>query len=295
MNLFTTNHTLYVVASGTIVLGALSGSLGCFIVLRKQSLLGDALSHSALPGIAVAFLLCGDAPLSVLIGAGLAAWLATLSISTIVRQTRIPYDSALAGTLAVFFGLGLVLLAAIRKSNIHNASQVGLERYLYGQAATLLVRDLRVIAMVGAAAICVLILFWKEFKLLIFNSDHARILGRPVAFFDFLLNGLMVVAVVIGLQCVGAVLMSALLVAPAVAARQWTNRLGTMVVLAGVFGSCSGCAGTFLGDFLSTPGKTVPTGPTIVLCAVALVVVSMAMQAGRQRLHRRRALEGQSL
>ena len=277
------NSTLQTVALGTGLLGIVSGALGSFAVLRRQSLIGDALSHAALPGIAIAFLLFGKAPLLFLVGAALAGWLATLLVMQIVRFSRVPFDSALGGSLAVFFGFGLVLMTYIRRNNVRGASEVGLERYLYGQAATMLDSDLRAIALLGGIALLILVVFWKEMKLLSFDPAYAASLGYPVRLLDLLLTALLVVAIVIGLQSVGVVLMSALIVAPATAARQWTHRLGIMVFLAAGFGAFSGIAGTVLSDQLSSPGRIVPTGPTIVLCAVAAVMVSFAWRLMRAR------------
>lgn len=287
------NHTLRTVAIGTAMLGIVAGALGSFAVLRRQSLLGDALSHAALPGIAVAFLLFGNAPLMFLVGAAIAGWLSTFLVMQITRHSRVPFDSALAGSLAVFFGFGLVLMTYIRKQNINHASEVGLERYLFGQAATMLESDLQAIALLGGFALLILLLFWKQFKLLSFDPDYAASLGYPVRWLDLLLTGLLVVAVVVGLQSVGVVLMSAMIVAPAAAARQWTNRLGRMVLLAAGFGALSGVAGTFLSDRLSTSTRVIPTGPAIVLCAVAVVIVSLIWRTLRTRLIRVQALEGQ--
>lgn len=288
------NSTLQTVALGTAALGVVSGSLGTFAVLRRQSLLGDALSHAALPGIALAFLVFGNSPILFLVGAALAGWLATVLVMQIVRYSRVPFDSALGGSLAVFFGFGLVLMTYIRKNNVQHASAVGLERYLYGQAATMLDSDLQAIVLLGGLVLFVLVLFWKEMKLLSFDPAYAASLGMPVRWLDLMLTALLVVAIVIGLQSVGVVLMSALIVAPAAAARQWTHRLGIMVFIAAGFGAVSGIAGTFLSDELSRPGRIVPTGPTIVLCAIALVLVSFAWKMLRARPSAVGSLEGPS-
>jgi len=285
------NSTLQTVALGTGALGIVSGALGSFAVLRRQSLLGDALSHAALPGIAIAFLLFGKAPLLFLVGAALAGWLATLLVMQIVRFSRIPFDTALGGSLAVFFGFGLVLMTYIRRNNIRGASEVGLERYLYGQAATMLSADLYAIAILGGFCVFMLLLFWKEMKLLSFDPAFAASIGYPIRRLDMLLTALLVVAIVIGLQSVGVVLMSALIVAPAAAARQWTHRLGVMVALAAGFGAVSGIAGTVVSDQLSAPGRVVPTGPTIVLVAVGLVVVSFMNRLLRSRPSANASLE----
>src|SRR5262249_13642300 len=146
------NYTLRTVALGAGTLGVVSGALGAFAVLRKQSLLGDAISHAALPGIALAFLCTGSkTPLVLMCGAALAGWIATLVVMSIVRTTRIKYDSALGLVLSVFFGLGLLLLTYIQKRS--DARQAGLEKYLFGQAATLLEEDVHAMVWLGAAAL----------------------------------------------------------------------------------------------------------------------------------------------
>ncbi|HJZ91847.1 MAG TPA: iron chelate uptake ABC transporter family permease subunit [Gemmataceae bacterium] len=264
---------LRTVLLGTAALGFVSGCLGTFAVLRRQSLLGDAVSHAALPGVVLAYLMFGKWTLVLLLGAASSGLLAMLIVTGVTRTSRIPFDTALAGALAVFFGAGLVL-----KSWIGGSGTAGIDRYLFGQAATLLMQDVWVIAGAGAIALGILVAFWKEFKLLTFDREFAAGQGVPVGLLDALLTGLMVLGIVIGLESVGVVLMSALVVAPAAAARQWTNRLGVMAVLAGFFGAVAGAAGSVLSHELSDPAKkiSVPTGPTIVLCATVLVGISFA-------------------
>ncbi len=282
---FLDNYTLQTVALGTATLGAVAGGLGGFAVLRRQSLLADAISHAALPGVVIAFLIThAKDPLTLSLGAAAAGWLGALCVLGIVRLSRVPFDGALALVLSVFFGAGLLLLTAIQKRA--DASQAGLERFLFGQAATLLPEDVRVIAGLGSVAVCCVALFWKEFKLLTFDSAYAAGIGLPVILLDAGLMLILVIAVVLGLQAVGVVLMSALVVAPAVAARQWTQRLGPMLLLAALIGAGCGVSGTFLGDWLSRPGKPVPTGPTIVLVATAMVAISLAATWGKSRWRR---------
>jgi manganese/zinc/iron transport system permease protein len=270
------DFTLRTVALGAAVLGALAGALGCFAVLRRQSLLGDAISHAALPGIVLAFVLTGSRATPVLVlGAAVAGWVGTLAVIGIVRGARLPEDTALGIVLSVFFGAGMVLLTWVQRRP--DARQAGLDTFLFGQAATVLPGDVALVAGVGGVAILLLVLFWKEFKLLTFDVDYARALGLPVRRVDLLLTGLLVVAIVLGLQMVGVVLMSALVVAPAAAARQWTDSLRVMVVLAGGLGALAGVTGAAL----SATARGVPTGPTIVLVASALVVFSLLAAPGR--------------
>lgn len=277
------NYTLRTVALGTAALGAVSGALGCFAVLRRQSLLADAVSHAALPGVVIAYLLTHSKDsLTLSLGAAAAGWLGALAVLAIIRLSRVPFDSALAIVLSVFFGLGLLLLTALQKRS--DAAQAGLERFLFGQAATILVEDVRTICILGAIALSAMLLFWKEFKLLCFDPAFAKGLGLPTTLLDSGLLLLLVMAVVLGLQAVGVVLMAALVVAPAVAARQWTHRLSWMVALASFFGASAGVVGTMVSDALSLPGrKTVPTGPTIVLVATLLVAISLAANWMRAR------------
>lgn len=270
------DHTLRTVALGSATLGIVSGALGCYAVLRRQSLLGDAVSHAALPGIALAFLLTGSKePLALLLGAGIVGVIGTMLMLLIIRTTRIKDDSALGLVLSVFFGFGLMLLTFIQRQP--NAAQAGLDRYLFGQAAALLERDVVMMAVIGGVALLAVAVYWKEFKLLSFDPDYAASLGMPVRFFDILLTTLLVVAIVLGLQTVGVVLMSAMIVAPAAAARQWTDRLGVMVVLAAVFGALSGVGGTLI----SGSAAHMPTGPTIVLCVSVIVAVSLLFAPNR--------------
>ena len=265
-----------IVATGAALLGIVSGALGTYAVLRRQSLLGDAISHAALPGVAIAFLLTGSkAPLILVLGAAIAGWLGTLLIMSIVRLTRIKYDSALAVVLSTFFGFGLVLHTLIQRTG--NANQAGLDTFLFGQAATILERDILTIGILGGIAIIIMLVFWKELKLLVFDEGFAASLGFSIRVLDILLTSLLVIAIVLGLQAVGAVLMSAMLVAPAVAARQWTDRLSVIMFLAACFGALAGVSGTII----SSSAARIPTGPTIVLCATVVVGFSIIFASNR--------------
>jgi manganese/zinc/iron transport system permease protein len=271
-----TDYTLRTVALGAATLGIVGGGLGAYAVLRGQSLLGDAISHAALPGIALAFLITGSkAPLPLMLGAAATGVGATLLIIGVTNTTRVPYDSALALALSAFFGVGLVLLTYLQQHA--GAAQAGLDSFLFGQAAALVEHDVVVMAVLGGIALLAMLLFWKEFKLLAFDPDFGRSLGLPIRMLDVVLTTLLVVAIVIGLQTVGVVLMSAVIVAPAAAARQWTDRLGVMVALAAAFGALSGVSGAVMSGMTAN----LPTGPTIVLCMGAIVVVSLLLAPNR--------------
>lgn len=267
---FLSDYTLRTVALGATILGVTSGALGSLAVLRRQSLLGDAISHTALPGIALAFILTGSkAPLVLLLGAAIAGWAATFIIVGIVRSTRIKYDSALGMILSVFFGVGLVLLSLIQKTP--DARQAGLDKFLFGQASTILAEDVLTMGVLGFVAIVVVLLLWKEFKILAFDPAYGEVLGFQTTRLDLILTTVLVLAIVLGLQMVGVVLMSAMVVAPATAARQWTDRFGVMMIVSAIVGAVSGIGGAIASSL--TPH--LPTGPAIVLVAGGIVAFSL--------------------
>jgi manganese/zinc/iron transport system permease protein len=257
--------------------------------LRRQSLMGDAISHAALPGVVLAFLLTGlKGPLVLMTGAALAGIAGVLLVIAITTNTRLKQDTALGIILSVFFGFGLMLLTFLQQNP--DARQAGLNHFLFGQAATLLAGDVAVMALFGSLALGFTLLLWKEFKLLSFDRDFGASLGFPMRRLEVLITLLLVVAIVIGLQAVGVVLMSAMIVAPAAAARQWTDRLGVMVALSACFGAVAGVAGTAI----SSLANGLSTGPVIVLCISAIAVFSLLFAPNRgvvwawlrQRQHR---------
>ncbi|NEU30711.1 metal ABC transporter permease [bacterium LRH843] len=269
LNIFLDPNTQWILI-GCMLLGISSGVIGSFAYLRKQSLMGDALSHAALPGVCIAFMLSGSKSIFLfLIGAAAAGVIATFGISYITRNTKIKQDSALAIVLSVFFGIGIVLLTEIQHSGAGNQS--GLDKFLFGQAAAMVRSDVLIMAVSSIILITVCTILFKEFKLISFDAGFAKGMGFPVAFLEQLIMFLIVMAVVVGLQAVGVVLMSALLITPAVSARYWTERLGVMVLLAGVFGAMSGVVGTFI----SATANNLPTGPLVVLSATALFIISV--------------------
>lgn len=281
IKLASSDYTLRTITLGTAVLGGVTGMLGSFAVLRKQSLLGDAISHAALPGIALAFLITGSKDTNVLlVGALISGLLGTLWIRGITTKTHLKSDTALGLILSVFFGFGMLLLTFIQKQP--NANQAGLDKYLFGQAATLVESDVWLMSIVTGLCLIVLLLFWKEFKILLFDKDYAQTLGFNTKFIDLLITTFIVLAIVLGLQTVGVVLMSAMLLAPAAAARQWTNSLGLMVFLAAILGASAGVFGTAI----SSTQNNLSTGPVIVLVASTFVLLSFIFSPKRGLLFR---------
>lgn len=267
---FELSFTARNVLTGAVLLGISGGVMGCFALLRRQALLGDALAHAALPGICIAYLLTGaKTPLPLFLGALAAGLLGALVILAAVRWSRLQQDAAMGIVLSVFFGLGIVLLTYIQRLPLGNQS--GLDKYLFGQAATLTPEDVRVMAILSAVVLVTLALFYKELKLLTFDADYGASLGLPMRRLEILLTLLLVVVVVVGLQTVGVVLIVATVVTPAAAARQWTDRLGVMLLLAAAIGAGAGVVGALLSASIAR----LPTGPVIVLATSAVLVASL--------------------
>lgn len=264
------SFTLRNVLLGATLLGIVGGVLGSFALLRRQSLLGDALAHAALPGVCLGFLISGSKESTPLLaGAMLAGVLGALVILGVVRFSRVKEDAAIGIVLSVFFGFGIVLLTHIQRLPAGNQS--GLDKFLFGQAAAIVERDVLVMAGVSAVVLAVVALFYKELKLLVFDRAYASSLGLSVRGLEVLLTILLVVVVVIGLQTVGVVLIIATLVTPAATARQWTDNLGWMLGISAAVGGFSGA----LGALTSAGVEKMPTGPTIVLIASLALVLSL--------------------
>ncbi len=270
------DYTIRNVVLGTAWIGAVSGSLGCLALLRRQSLLGDVVSHATLPGVVLAFLLWQSRAMGLLmVGAACAGLAATLFIFLLDRHTRIHRDGAMGTALALFFGTGVFLLSVAQ--DMPTTQKAGLSRFIFGQAAALVAADVQVLVWTGVPVLLILAVLWKEFKVVAFDPEFAFHAGLPVRGLELLLTALMVVTIVMGLQAVGVILMSALLIAPAAAARQWTNRMGYMVLIAAGLGALSSAAGAVV----STLGPHIPTGPVIVLCLSGATVGSLLF--GRAR------------
>lgn len=273
---FLSDFSLQNVALGAALLGISSGVLGSFTMLKQQSLLGDALSHAALPGIALGFIISGSRDLlPIMSGALISAAIAAIFISIIVKRSRIKTDAALGITLSIFFAFGLVLLTLISHQN--NAGQAGLNTFLFGQAASILPRDVWAMFAVTGISVLIINIFWKEYKLISFDPQFAASLGFPLFGLELSLTVLISLAIVVGLQMVGVVLMSAMLIAPAVAARQWVDTLEKMVLLSAAIGAFSGVVGAIM----SASAQGLATGPLIVIVASIIVFLSLLFAPNR--------------
>ena len=257
------------VAFGSVLLTASSALVGTFTFLDKKSLVGDAIAHAVLPGICLGYLAAGTKnPWYLIAGAFLTGWLSLVVIEQITSRTRIKEDTAIGIVLSVFFGLGILMLTAIQKTG--SASQSGLDHFIFGKAAALVGEDLIVFSVVGTVLVIAVWLLFKEFTLLAFDKEFALASGMPVKTIRLVLTVLVVLAVVIGIQAVGVILMAAMLITPAAAARYWTDSVKVMVILASLFGAVSGLSGAYI----SWLAPSLPTGPWIVVVISAIAFFS---------------------
>lgn len=278
---FQSGFNTNMVIAGTTLLGLAAGIVGVFSLLRKRSLVTDALSHATLPGIALAFLVAGwlgfeGRSLPVLLaGATVSGAIGIVCIQAILRYSRLHEDAAIGIVLSVFFGVGIVGLSYIQANAA--AGSAGLNKFIYGQAATMLSDDVVLMGAIALAGVVATLLFLKEFALVCFNDAFARVDGWPVGVIDLVMMGLVVVVTVAGLQAVGLILVVAMLIIPAVAARFWTERLWPLVVIAGAIGASSG----YLGSVLSALLPRKPAGAVIVLSSGVIFTVSLIVAPAR--------------
>lgn len=278
---------------GMILLGITGGILGSFTLLRKRTLIGDVLAHATLPGIGLAFIITGSRePSAILPGAFLASVLGVLTLIFIRKNSRIKEDAVMAIVLTVFFGIGVVLLTIIQKSGAGN--QAGLDKFLFGQSAAMVGKDVALIGAMAVILIALTLAFHKELTLLCFDAGFTESLGFSSLLLDILLMTLTVGVVVIGLQAVGVVLMAAMLIIPPVTARLWTDRLPVMIPVAAAVGAVSGAGGSII----SVTAPRLPSGPLTILAATSVFVLSLLLaprkglitQAWRSAAARRRTM-----
>lgn len=264
------NYVIVIITIGTMLLGLVTGILGMFNILRKQALTGDALSHAALPGIVLAFMVTQTKNLGILlIGAAMAAIIAMGLLELIKKYSKIKYDASLALILSSFFGLGQILLLIVQGWG--DSSAAGLNSFIFGQAATMLISDVYLIGIISIIVLLIILVLWKEFKLFVFNSEFYQSLGFSRRLTTAIINILTVIVVTISIRTIGVILMSALLIAPGVASRQWSNRLHINALLAGLFGMVSGA----IGANISASVTNLSTGPVIVVVLSSFVLISL--------------------
>jgi manganese/zinc/iron transport system permease protein len=262
--------TFYKILLGTTIVAITTGMLGCFTLLNKQSLLGDTIAHATLPGLTGMFLIILQKSYLLLLCAGaFSGLLGAVLVNYINQTTKLKTDTALGIVLSTFFGVGIIFLTMIQK--LPNGHQAGIDKFLFGQAATLLWADIITIFIISIIVISTIVLLWKELKIITFDPAYAEMIGLPVKKIQAILTFLIVLTVIVGLQTVGLILMSSFLIAPAAGARQWTNKLSTTMFLTILFS----LAATTSGTLISCKYPHIPTGPTIVIIATIITIFSI--------------------
>jgi len=271
---FRGGHNTAIVATGLTLLGAAGGLVGTFTLLRKRSLLADAVGHATLPGIAGAFLLAPlvgltgrELPL-LLAGAVTAAVVALGAIDLLARR-RIAADAAMAVTLSVFFGIGAVLLSIVQESE--RGEQAGLRSFLFGSAVGMDRGEATLVAAIAAVALATTLVARRPLATLAFDDEFAGTVGLPIRKLDALLMSLVLAVTIAGLQAVGLVLVIAVLVVPPVTARLWAARVPSMLTVAALAGATTG----WIGTALSTVAPRQPTGAITVLVGGAILIASL--------------------
>lgn len=264
------------VSIGAALLGLSAGAVGAFVNLRRRALVSDAMAHATLPGVGLAFLamvaLGGDgrALAGLLAGAALTAAAGLWAVQALSR-TRLPEDAAIGAVLSTFYGAGIVILTVIQM--LGAGRPAGLEGFLLGSTAGMLRADAVLIAAGGLIVLGLLALLQRPLLMVAFDPLHARMMGVSARAMDAALMSLTLAVVLFGLQVVGLILVVALLITPAAAARLWSDRAGVVAVLAGLIGAACG----WIGAAVSATVPDVPTGPVIVVLAFAAFVLSLIL------------------
>lgn len=284
------NTTALWVAAGLSLLAATCAVVGTFALLRGRALVGDAVAHAVLPGVCLAFLIQGTkAPLGLLLGAFATGYSAQLATDWLPRKTQLKTDTAIALVLSVFFGAGTVLLSYIQGQGL--AGQTGLDRFLFGQAAALSLEELKVFALFALGVGLVIAWAYPALKLLAFDAAYSKVRGLPVRGLEVLLTTLTVVAVVLGIQAVGVVLLSALLITPVAAGRFWKTRLVGVIAVAALVATVA----VWIGVWISATWSGMPTGPWIVVALTLVALASLALAPERgvvaRYIRRRRRMQ----
>ncbi|MFY9262537.1 MAG: metal ABC transporter permease [Arcanobacterium sp.] len=273
---FFTDHTFRTTLIGAVLVGLVAGALGTFVYLRRQSMISDVISHSALPGALTAFLILtglslnGRNMLVLMVGAVVTGTLAVFLTQWVPRISVVDASTAMAVVLSMFFGIGMLLMQYISRNPIPNKGGVG--DYLFGNAATLTRADVRSAAIIGVISVLIIVLFFKVLTLQTFDHEQARIQGFNSAAIDGLFFATVAIATVIGVKSVGLVLMVAFVITPPAIARQWTRSVGSMVVISALVGA----TGSAIGTYLSITHGPLPTGPVIVLVLFAMLALTLA-------------------
>ena len=261
----------------SVMVGILCAVVGCYIVLRSMAFLGDALAHSILPGVAVAYLLHGN----LMIGALAAAVAVALGIGFLSRQGAIKEDTAIGILFAASLSLGVVLISTIR------TYAVDLTHILFGNVLGVSTADLWLTAGLGLVVLITIVLLYKEFLVISFDPVLAATLRLPVGLLRNVMLILLALTIVVSMQTVGVGLVAAMLVTPGATATLMTRRLPAMMALSAAVGAFSSVAGLYLSFYFD-----VASGAAVVLTATTIFLFAFLFAPRRgllwQRLRERR-------
>jgi len=279
--LLSAGYNATLVCVGAALLGFSAGAAGTFLFLRKRALVSDAVAHATLPGVGLAFIVMvalggdGRSLVGLLAGSAVSATLGLLAVEWIARRTRLAEDTAIGAVLSVFFGFGVVLLTVIQAMSA--GRQAGLEDFLLGSAAGMLLQDGATVAIGGALTVAVTYLLRRPMTIVAFDKGYAAALGYSVWLVDLAMMGLVLAVTVVGLKIAGLILIVAMLIIPPVTARFWTQRSERILWIASLVGSIS----AYVGAALSASAPALPTGPMIVMVAAGLLALSLLLAPAR--------------
>ncbi|WP_013324714.1 metal ABC transporter permease [Gloeothece verrucosa] len=243
-----------------IIVGVICAVVGSYLMVQRLALLGDAISHSVLPGLAIAFLL----NINIFVGAFVAGLLSTIVINLIRTRSNLKEDAAMGIVFSSFFALGITLITIIQKDN-----KIDLNHFLFGNILGVTVADLRDTLIIGVVVILIVVVFYKELLFYTFDKLGAQAAGLPVHLLDLGLMILIGLTIVASLKTVGVILVLSLLITPAATAYLLVKRLHQVMLLGVVIGVISSISGMYLSYFYN-----LPSGPAIVLVASGLFILA---------------------
>ena len=273
------NYTLLVVLLGVIIFGMIVGTQSFHFIIRDKSIFGDAVAHSTLPGICIAFLIIGGQnKIALLVGALIATFFSIVVIELLSKKTKLKQDGAISVTLALFFGGGIACLSYIQTLRVN--SQAGLEHFIFGNIVYITIEDIIIVLILAILILGITIAFWKEYKLILFDREYAEILGMPVKKLELLQLIMFSFTIIIGIQIMGVILIIGTLIAPAIAARQLSNRYFSVILLSSVFG----CIGGIFGTLISTTASNLPPGPIIIVVMTLISILAIIFKQSKNNL-----------
>ncbi len=250
-----------------VLVGIICAVVGSYLMVQRLALLGDAISHSVLPGLAIAFIIGAD----IFVGAFIAGVFSTVVITFIRTRSPIKEDAAMGIVFSAFFALGITLITIIQKDN-----KIDLNHFLFGNILGVTAQEVRNTAIISAVVIAVVVLLYKELLFYTFDSLGAQAAGLPVNLLNFGLMVLIALTIVASLQAVGVILVLALLITPGATAYLLVKQLNQMMILGAGIGVVASIGGMYISYFFN-----LPSGPAIVLVASGFFTLALLFSPGQ--------------